>query len=351
MLLEKRIRAFAELGNFLKQFSSKNIVKDDKVLLNNLFFEPMQMLINRAKESNPWFTKDNVIYAINGWAESLDKTKLNTWVSSYHLNEINPKTIAVIMAGNLPLVGFHDFLSVLISNHKIQVKLSSNDKFLLPLLAKYLENIEPEFKGKINFVEKLETYDAVIATGSDNTARYFDYYFGKYPHIIRKNRNGIAVLTGKESHEDLVKLGGDIFRYFGLGCRNVSKLFVPKGYNFDLFFKAIYIYNDIINYKKYENNYTYNKAVFLMSQFKLLENGFLMLKEDTSYASPIATVFYEYYDGINILEQKLEADADKIQVIVSKLPLKNSVLFGQTQKPSLTDYADGVDTLHFLEKV
>ena len=194
-------------------------------------------------------------------------------------------------------MGFHDFLSVLISGHNVIVKQSSNDKHLLPYLAKYLEYVEPEFKGKIIFTEaKMENFDAVIATGSNNTARYFEYYFKGKPSIIRKNRNSVAVLTGNETEEDLKNLSEDIFRYYGLGCRNVSKLFVPKDYNFDTFFKAMYHWNPIIDKAKYANNYDYNKAVYLMSEFEMLENGFLMIKEDQSYASPIATVFYEYYD-------------------------------------------------------
>jgi len=351
MLLEKRINAFSELGKFLKQFKRKNIVKKANVKENEIFFDALKMLVKRAEESNPWFTRDNVLFAIESWAKLLNEKNLKKWIEKYDVSAIKPKIIAVIMAGNIPLVGFHDFLSVLISNHKIQAKLSSNDKFLLPLFAKYLEKVEPKFKNKINFVEKLQDYDAVIATGSDNTARYFDYYFGKYPHIIRKNRNGVAVLSNTESKEDLENLGKDIFRYYGLGCRSVSKLFVPKGYDFDNFFRAIYKYKDIINYKKYENNYTYNKAVFLMSNFKLQENGFLMLKEDTSYASPIATLFYAYYDDLENLQQKLLQEKDKIQVIVSKLPIKNAIPFGQTQEPKLDDYADDVDTIRFLKTV
>jgi predicted SnoaL-like aldol condensation-catalyzing enzyme len=351
MLLEKRINAFVELGKFLSQFKREGIIKNDSVLYNDLFFEPLKMLIDRAKESNPWFTKDNVLFAIDSWAKLLNKKELTEWVKEYNINEINPKTIAVIMAGNIPLVGFHDFLSVLISNHNIQIKLSSNDKFLLPLIAKYIEKVEPEFKNKIYFVDKLNNYDAVIATGSDNTARYFDYYFGKYPNIIRKNRNGVAVLSHNDTTRDLEKLGEDIFRYFGLGCRSVSKIFIPKGFDFDTFFKAVYKYKDVINYKKYENNYTYNKAVFLMSNFKLLENGFLVLKEDLSFASPIATLFYEYYDDFEAIQNKIKENQDKIQVIVSGLPIDNAINFGETQNPKLYDYADGVDTIKFLQQV
>jgi hypothetical protein len=256
------------------------------------------------------------------------------------------------LAGNIPLVGFHDFLSVLITGHKALIKTSSNDQHLLPFLAKYLIAVEPEFADAITFTEgKLEGFDAVIATGSNNTARYFEYYFKDKPAIIRKNRNSAAILTGNESREELVGLGEDIFRYFGLGCRNVSKLFVPQGYDFKNFFEAIYEYKDVIFYDKYANNYDYNKAVFLMSNFKLLDNEFLTIKEDSGYASPISSVFYEYYDNLDTLKQKLEAEQDQLQCVVSNKLTENSIPFGQTQKPGLLDYADNVDTIAFLSKI
>lgn len=253
------------------------------------------------------------------------------------------------MAGNIPLVGFHDFLSVLISGHSVLVKQSSNDKHLLPYLSKYLEFVHPSFKGKIEFTEdKVEDFDAVIATGSDNTARYFEYYFRGKPSIIRRNRNSVAVLTGRESEEDLKDLAEDIFRYYGLGCRNVSKLFVPKDYNFNAFFEGIYHWHPIIEQAKYANNYDYNKAVYLMSEFDMLENGFFMIKEDESYASPIATAFFEYYENTNELKRKLERDREKIQCVVSKGFMENEIPFGHTQKPQLWDYADSVDSVKFL---
>ncbi len=348
MVLKKRIDSFTVLGDFLSQFSTKEIKQKQQIPHNDLFFDAFKMQIKRAKESNAWFTEDNVLFAIESWSVLLNKENLEQWVSNYDVPSDLNKKVAVIMAGNIPLVGFHDFLSVLISGHSIVIKQSSNDKHFLPLIAKYLEYIDPEFKEKITFTDKLEQFNAVIATGSNNTARYFDYYFGKYPNIIRQNRNAVAVITGKETPNELEKLGDDLFRYFGLGCRNVSKIFVPKDYNFDNFFKAIFKFKDLINYKKYENNYTYNKAVYLMSLFKLQENGFLMLKEDESYTSPIATLFYEYYSDIQQLKEKLAVDKEKIQVIVSHLEIDNSVKFGDTQKPALWEYADGVDTLDFL---
>ena len=247
------------------------------------------------------------------------------------------------------MVGFHDILSVLISGNKALIKLSSNDALLIPFLLKYLSTVEPQFKDRFEITkDKLGNFDAVIATGSDNTARYFDYYFGKYPNIIRKNRNSVAVLNGSESKEDLIALSEDIFRYYGLGCRNVSKLFVPKDYNFDHFFEGMFSQKDIIDDDKYANNYDYNKAVFLMSNFKLLDNGFMTIKEDTSYTSPISSVFYEFYDDLNDVKERLNADKDKIQCIVSNQITENSLPFGSTQKPELWDYADNVDTIDFL---
>ncbi|NOQ92176.1 MAG: acyl-CoA reductase [Flavobacteriaceae bacterium] len=352
MTIEKRVNAFVQLGEFLSQFQKDGIQKNEDISLNNLFFDSFEMQIKRAKETNGWFTDENVLYTFSSWSNILNYNDLTNWVSSYTLDIDKPKNIGVIMAGNIPLVGFHDFLSVLISGHNIVIKQSSTDKYFLPLIAKFLENIEPEFKGKITFIEeKLTNFDAVIATGSNNTARYFDYYFGKYPNIIRQNRNSVAVLTGKESDKDLQNLGEDIFRYFGLGCRNVAKIFVPNNYDFDNLFKAIYPYKEIINYIKYQNNYDYNKAVYLMSQFKLIENGFLMLKEDTSYSSPIASLFYEYYESEEMLKQKLSLEKESIQCIVGNQNIKDIVPFGETQKPQLWDYADGIDTLAFLQKL
>ena len=231
-------------------------------------------------------------------------------------------------------------------------KLSSNDKLLLPYLTKYLIAIEPEFEGKIVFTEeRLEKFNAVIATGSNNTARYFEYYFGKYPNIIRKNRNSVAVLSGKETSEELKSLSNDIFRYFGLGCRNVSKIFIPKDYNFDVFFNAMFIWKEVINDNKYINNYDYNKAVYLMSNVNLLDNEFLLLKEDINFSSPISVTFYEYYDSLESVSEKLITEKDNIQCIVSNLGIKNEIKFGETQNPNLWEYADGIDTIDFLVKL
>jgi hypothetical protein len=347
--LNNRINAFSQLGQFLSQFTTNGIEKKTHIANNSLFFDAFSEEIERAYQFNGWFTKENVLFACESWSKLLDESHLTQWTSSYKLQKGNPKTIAIIMAGNIPLVGFHDFLSVLIAGHNAIIKLSSNDKYLLPILAKYLANIDPSFKKMISFTnEKMEGFDAVIATGSNNTARYFDYYFGKYPNIIRKNRNSVAVLNGKESEQELQALADDIFIYFGLGCRSVSKIFVPKNYGFDALFNAIYHYKDIINNAKYANNYDYNKAVYLMSLFDLLENGFLILKEDASHSSPIASLFYTYYESEKSITKLLNADKEHLQCVVTNLDITHAIPFGKTQSPELNDYADGIDTLKFL---
>lgn len=352
MQIQQRINAFSKLGDFLSQFTKKGIQKKDDIEYNELFFDGFNHQIKLAEEYNGWFTKENILYSLENWSNSLTNKLLSDWLVKYNFNNIEPKKVAIIMAGNIPLVGFHDFISVLLSGHNVLVKQSSNDKHLLPYLAKYLEHVEPEFKGSITFTEdKLNGFDGVIATGSNNTARYFEYYFKGKPSIIRKNRNSVAILSGNESEEDLKNLSEDIFRYYGLGCRNVSKLFVPIDYNFDDFFRAMYDWNPIINKAKYANNYDYNKAVYLMSEFNLLENGFLMLKEDQSYASPIASVFYETYNNKEQLQQKIKVDSELIQCIVANGFSENEIPFGDTQNPSLKDYADNVDTIEFLLKI
>lgn len=345
--------SFVELGKFLSQFTLNEQVQREDVLYNDLYFEKFKDLIALSQSHNGWFTPEQVYFAVQSWAEALKEENLNEWLAAYPIDSAQGdktvKTVGLILAGNIPLVGFHDFLSVLISGHKVIVKTSSNDQHLIQFLANYIISIDPKWSDCISFTDgKLENFDAIIATGSNNTARYFEFYFKDKPSIIRKNRNSVAVLNGKESHEDLVNLGEDIFRYFGLGCRNVSKLFVPKGYSFEAFFKAIYEYRDVIFYEKYSNNYDYNKAVFLMSNFKLLDNEFLTLKEDTGYASPVSSVFYEYYDDVADLQKRLTDEAEQIQCIVSNNLIKNAIPFGQTQRPKLWDYADNVDTLQFL---
>ena len=352
MLQSAKINCFIELGKFLSQFSEAQNVKNSTVLNNDLFYDDFIDLIALSQSHNGWFTSQQVYFSIQSWATALTEQNVLQWISNYNFSNTKSKTVSIILAGNIPLVGFHDFLCVLLSGHKVVAKTSSNDQKLLPFIAKYLVSINTDLSNFIEFADgKLQNFDAVIATGSNNTARYFEYYFKSKQSIIRKNRNSVAVLSGLESKVDLKNLGEDLFRYFGLGCRNVSKLFVPRNYNFDSFFEAIFDFKDCIEYEKYANNYDYNKAVFLMSNYKLLDNGFLIVKEDVSYASPIAAVFFEYYDDLQDVKTKIEIDKDKIQCVVSKLALANAIDFGRTQQPNLWDYADNVDTLDWLISV
>ena len=352
MDLDQRINAFSALGRFLGQFSSETPVKKDGIINNDSFFSEMHETLQTAKHHNGWFTEDNLRFTCKSWSEALTEENIKEWVSQYSFSETEAKTMAIVMAGNIPLVGLHDFLSVLLTGNKVLAKLSSNDKLLLPFLAKYLISVEPEFNNLIEFTEgRLTDFDAVIATGSDNTARYFDYYFSKYPNIIRKNRNSVAVLTGNETKEKMELLANDIFRYFGLGCRNVSKIFLPEDYDFDKFFNGMFSWKHVINNHKYINNYDYNKAVYLMSNINLLDNEYLLLKEDTGYSSPISVTFYETYSTLKDVKKKLEAESDKIQAIVSNAGINNEIPFGKAQSPALWDYADGVDTVAFLLKL
>ncbi|HAV54443.1 MAG TPA: acyl-CoA reductase [Aequorivita sp.] len=340
MQLKQRINAFVELGAFLKQIASENPTSEAKEIFQ------------RAEAENGWFTQENIQFALKSWGDALSEENLEQWISNYEIKAINPKCVALIMAGNVPLVGFHDFLSVLVTGNKVQAKLSSNDKTLLPFLAEHLISVAPEFKEYIAFTEgRLQNFDAVIATGSNNTARYFEFYFGKYPHIIRKNRNSVAVLTGDETQKELTALADDIFRYFGLGCRNVSKIYIPENYDFEGFFKAMFSWKEIIHNHKYINNYDYNKAVYLIDSFPLLDNEFMLLKEDSGFSSPISVVFYEKYDSMEHLKKELQTQSENIQCIVSNSGLPNEIPFGKAQAPALWDYADGVDTVDFLLKL
>ena len=345
MAYKQHLEAFVTLGTLFNRFSESDTIENDEWL------KLLEKCLEKAEILNPWFTKANLLFAIQYWGGQLNEKKIQLWQANYKEDtNYKEKKVAIIMAGNIPLVGFHDMLSVLMAGHSVIIKLSSNDTHLLPFIKKFLAHQDDSLEGKIEFTtENLKGFDAVIATGSNNTSRYFEYYFGKYPNIIRKNRNSVAVLTGNESIAQLEGLGEDIFRYFGLGCRSVSKLFVPKDYDFDVFFTTIFKWKHVLEHHKYVNNYDYNKAVYLMSEIKILDNGFLILKEDTGFASPIATLFFEYYSEQEALKERLQKEEENIQCIVSNGFTENEVPFGRTQNPVLSDYADGVDTMQFLK--
>lgn len=347
MAYPTHLDAFVKLGKLFNTFYKSDTIEND--IWQTQFAE----CLTKAEIQNAWFTRKNLLFAIQQWGEVLNESNLLEWQSKYSDRSPNrSRKVAIIMAGNIPMVGFHDFLCVLLSGHRVLAKLSSNDNVLLPFIKKFLTHADSTIERKIEFTkERLDNFDAVIATGSNNTSRYFDHYFGKYPNIIRRNRNSVAVLSGKETPAQLKALGEDIFRYFGLGCRSVSKLFVPQDHDFDSFFQSVFAWKHLLEHHKYVNNYDYNKAVYLMSDVKILDNGFLIVKEDEGYGSPIATLFYEHYENTESLKVKLREEKGLIQCVVSNGLMKTEVPFGETQAPSLTDYADGVDTMEFLKDI
>lgn len=310
-------------------------------------YEQLQGVINRQVAYNGWFTKENVRKSLLNLGLQLSEEQLTRWISNYGF-AAQPKRIGIIMAGNIPLVGFHDFLCVLIAGHKAICKLSSNDKTLLPALAQHLVEFTPGLKERIEFsAGKIGEMEGVIATGSDNSIKYFEQYFGKYPHIFRKNRTSVAVLDGTEEREHLQRLGEDIFAYFGLGCRNVSHLFIPESFELDRFFEAIVDYGEIIHNNKYGNNYDYQRAVYLMNQIPLLDNNFVLLRESSDLFSPLSMLHFERYSDLNEVKERLERETENIQVVIGK----GFEPFGSAQCPSLSDYADGVDVMSWLETI
>jgi hypothetical protein len=334
MTFQQRKEAFIQLGHFL-QNAANNAHK----------------AIVEAYLYNQWFTEESQRMALQAWADALTEQKINDWTAKYDFEKPQiSKTVAIIMAGNIPLVGLHDLICVLLSGHHALVKLSSDDKILPKFIVAALLQIEPAFADRITLLndEKLEKYDAVIATGSNNSNRYFEYYFSKVPNILRKNRNSIAVLTGNETNDEMKLLAKDIFTYFGLGCRNVSKLYLPKDFDMALFFENTKDYDLYLNHNKYANNLMYHKSIWLLNQDDFLENGLINLKEDKSFSSPLASVFYEYYENIEDIKTMIVVRKDEIQCVVSKIDLEVNIPFGKTQQPELWDYADNVDTIAFL---
>ncbi len=351
MTLQQRIDAFATLGKIFEALG-----KNDKNLLPKKYhtlFDAFNEIVKTEYLRNGWFIERFVRYQLNALAKAIEKQKLEKWTEPYErkINTLTPKKVGVVFAGNVPLVGFTDLLAVLISGHKLIAKVSSKDKTLPKAVRETLIAINPAFK-ELFFVteDKLSDYEAVIATGSNNTSRYFEYYFKHVPNIIRKNRISVAVLNGNETAKDLDGLADDILLYFGLGCRNVAKIFVPKNFNFDLIFKQLYKYAFVLDNPKYENNYVYNRAIYLINREKFLENGFFIIKEDVNFASPVSVLFYEYYDDLDVIKKYLTANAEKIQCIVSKHSFEDfqTADFGKAQQPELTDYPDNINTLDFL---
>lgn len=333
MTIDERLTAFEKLGNYLHAIDEGEY----------------EALLDKVKHENPWFTPGSISLALEGIRRYLDPGKLRKWVSSYDVNPAVSREIAVIMAGNIPLAGFHDFLTVLLSGHSIKAKLSSKDTVLMTFIAETLIRLEPRFQSRVTIAAQLKNFHAVIATGSDNSSRYFQYYFGKYPHIIRKNRTSCAILTGSENEEELRLLGRDVFSYFGLGCRNVSKIFIPEDFDPVRLVNAWDIYVDILHHHKYHNNYDYQKSILLVNKIPFYDSGFVILHENEKLVSPISVVYFERYNNQDDLTRNLAAVSDKIQCIVGEGASR--VPFGQAQSPDLWDYADQVDTMKFLERL
>lgn len=335
MTLEKRIKTLAILGNWMLNLNPEDLA-----------------FIQKLQNKNPWYTPENVIQQLNTIGNCLTEEQLHHWVKDYNPTE-SDKNVGLILAGNIPLVGFHDILSSLIMGFNTKVKVSSDDAGLTAYVLSKLFYFEPLLQNKIELVEKLVSFDLIIATGSNNSSRYFQYYFGKKPHIIRKSRNAVAILHGDETQEELKQLGYDIFNYFGLGCRSVSKIYLPENYKINRLFEAIEPFNTVKNNFKYNNNYDYNKSIYLINKEQHYDNGFLLLKKDNMLASPLAVVFYEEYKELDNVLQQVEFIKEDIQCVVSSKNLTLNIPVvkpGQSQYPKLDDYADQVNTLEFLDK-
>lgn len=306
-------------------------------------FAEAQDQLQRIHHHNGWFTLEACRQMCGEWSKLLREEPLHNWLSAYPTPAI-PRNVGIICAGNIPAVGLHDILCVLLSGHRALIKLSKDDAILIPLFLRWLSKFEPALADQFAFVDRLQQFDAVIATGNNNSARYFESYFSHVPHIIRKSRTSVAVLSGEESEEELHALGQDVFTYFGLGCRNVSKVFMPRGMDINRLFGAFYAFRDIGMHAKYANNYDYNKAVWLLNREELLDNGFILLKEDDRLSCPTASLYYSYYDSLAAVETHLSEHAEAIQCRVGV----GGLALGSAQQPQWTDYADGVDTMAFL---
>lgn len=344
MNTEKQILGLSKVADFLRNFLNKN---GESFNTDEAEFDG---LLRRSQLENPWFTQESLRFALNQWAELLTVENIESWLSHYQISK-TAKSVGLILAGNIPLVGLHDVISVVLSGNIPLIKLSSKDKLILPFLLKKWHEFS---EGNINyeFVEKLENFDAVIATGSNNTARYLDFYFKNHLNIIRKNRTSVAVLKGDETDEELQLLAEDIFRYFGLGCRNVTRLFIPQNFKLDRLFENFINFGEIINHNSYANNYDYNKAVYLLNQEKFWDNNFVMLKEDDALFSPLSVINFSRYDHLESIKTFLTENETNIQCVVAKPELGiNSIGFGEAQNPGLDTYADNVDTMKFLEVI
>lgn len=345
MNLHEKIKILTKLGLIFDHLAEDKPWGGFDLGLTEEEYQALQLLVANTHIYNGWFTADAIKTSLKGMASWLTEDELLRWTNNYKIQEHPPKTVGIVMAGNIPMVGFHDLLTVFLSGNIALIKMSSDDDKLIPGFLLCLKTLDERISDYVRIASgPLKEFDAVIATGSDNSARYFESYFSKHPHIIRKNRNSVAIINGSEDKETLKKLGEDIFTYFGLGCRNVTQLMIPEDFELNLFFEAIYDFNQIINHNKYANNYDYNKAIFLLNETALLDNGFILLKEDENLHSPLGMLHYQRYKSQSEVDQYLENHKDQIQVVIGE----NYTPFGLAQQPKVDDYADGVDTMKFL---
>ncbi len=344
MKKEALIQAFCQLGKIMNHLGNNLPWPGFELGLTENELHEINSVIQTQHHYNGWFTEELTRKSLRNLSLWLNEVDLTNWLSIYKFAD-KPKNVAVIMAGNIPLVGFHDFLCVLASGNNVICKLSSEDNKLLPILSKILIQFQPELESRITFSDRnLKGFDAIVATGSNNSLLHFKQYFSKYPHLFRHNRTSIAVLNGEETKEELTLLGTDILDYFGRGCRNVTHLLLPKGFELNRFFEAIVEQGDVINNKKYGNNYDYNKTIHLMNQAVFLDNNFILLKESKDLFSPLAMVHYHYYVSESEVSNYIEEHKNDIQCVVGR----NFNPFGNAQCPSLFDYADNVDTMKWL---
>ena len=306
--------------------------------------EEWQRVKQDATNHNGWFTPEFINLSIKNITEQfLDEDALQKWILHYQLDDnISPKNVGIVMAGNIPLVGFHDFLCVFVTGHIQTIKLSSKDEILLKHLVHKMVEMEPAVEPLVSFAPMLKGCDGYIATGSNNSARYFEYYFAKYPSIIRKNRTSVGIITGKEDQESLEKLSDDIHSYFGLGCRNVTAILVPRGYDFVPLLDSFHRYHYFSDHHKYKNNYDYNLSIQIMNNRYYMTNGSTLLVENESFFSPISQLNYRFYDNLDDVLPGLKVSPE-LQCIAGI-----DLAFGEAQRPGLMDYADGIDTVQYL---
>lgn len=345
MNLNNRITLFVKLGRFFSDYINNNLESLEK----NKF----DKAINESILNNSFFSKKNILKSLLSWSNVLTKKSIDNFLSNYIIKiKKREKKIAIVMAGNIPLVGFHDFFCVIVSGNFAVIKLSSKDSHLFKFILRFLVKENPDFSTKFDIVEnKLKIFDAVIATGNNISANQFELYFKKYPKIIRRNRHSIAILNGNETKKEIELLANDIFYYYGLGCRNVSKIFIPNNYNLDILFKSFVLWNEVINKNSYANNYNYYRAIYLLNKEVFFDNGFVLLKESEKIGSPVGTIYFEYYKSENQIKEMIKKNNEKIQCIVSNNNYRKTIKFGETQMPNLNDFADDIDTFNFLLKL